>query len=170
MVGEGCLITSVIREETWFCWGKQEQAWARAHTSGWVQLEMGVRVQGKCLAGYAWGGHSPWKCTESWRERGSVEKGGQGLSFGAAHRVQNKCKKEQAALWGRGRGLVGNVNSPAVPIPDLPNQGLQECGPGRCVLTSPPGNSDLKLEFENHWPSCFKLDHSLRDGCSVGSS
>ena len=27
---------------------------ARAHTSGWVQLEMRVRVQGKCLAGCVW--------------------------------------------------------------------------------------------------------------------
>lgn len=65
-------------------------------------------------------------------------------------RTSARRSRLRPALWGRGRGLVGNVNSPAVPIPDLPNQGLQGCGPGRCVLTSPPGNSDLKLEFENH--------------------
>ena len=139
MVGEGCLITSVIREEIWFCWGKQEQAWARAHTSGWVQLQMGVRVQGKCLAGYAWGGHWPWKCMESWRERGSAEKGGQGLSFGAAHRAQNKCKKEQTApgFVGAGAGACWECKFPRGTYPRPTESGTPGVWPRKMCFNKP---------------------------------
>lgn len=68
----------------------------------------------------------------------------------SARRSRLRRRTRAGGFVGAGRGLVGNVNSHAVPIPDLRNQGLQGCGPGGCVLTSPPGNSDLKLEFENH--------------------
>lgn len=80
--------------------------------------------------------------SQLWGSPQSAEQVQEGADCARAH--------EQAALWGRGRGLVGNVNSHAVPIPDLRNPGLQGCGPGGYVLTRPPGNSDLKREFENH--------------------
>lgn len=43
------------------------------------------------------------------------------------------------------------------PTPDLLNKKPQGIGPEICVLTSPPGYTDVGLKFENHWTElcCF---------------
>lgn len=123
------MLTSVIREETWFCWESKSES-GQEPTLGWVQQEMGIELR-KMLAGYAWGGSLALKMHGILEGERSEERGGQGLSLGQPTELRPSAGEKTAHAHTSGRlcgageqGLVRNANSRAVPIPDLLNQGL----------------------------------------------